>query len=54
MYTAHSDGVGIKEVLPDQNKIVLRNGREMKYDHIVFACGMNENFDSIKNFDEAW
>jgi hypothetical protein len=54
MYTAKTDGVGIKKVLPEENKVILRNGREIKYNHIVIATGMHEDLDAIKGFDDAW
>lgn len=31
MYTANSEFIGVKQIKPDQNKIVLRNGREIEY-----------------------
>lgn len=54
MFTAHSENVGCKEIHPDQNEIVLRNGRKIGYDHLVVAMGMKHDFDAIKGFDEAW
>lgn len=37
--TAHSDDVSCKQILPEKNKIILRNGREIGYDHLVIAMG---------------
>ncbi len=37
--TAHSDDIGCQEIRPEKNKIVLRNGREIGYDHLVIAMG---------------
>ena len=33
--------------MPEENKIILRNGREIKYNHAVIACGMQENLEAI-------
>ena len=54
MYTANSENVGCQQVLPDQNAIVLRNGRKIGYDHLVIAMGMPNDYDQIKGFEEAW
>lgn len=54
MYTAHSDTIGIDSIDPEKNHVVLRNGRKIGYDHIVLAMGMNENLESIANFEDAW
>jgi hypothetical protein len=32
----------------------LRNGRKIKYDHLVLAMGQKDNMESIKGFEEAW
>lgn len=53
-HTAHSDGVGCDKILPDENAIVLRNGRRIEYDHLVVATGLNEDLQAIKGFEEAW
>lgn len=39
MYTAHSDTVGLDKINPQENYIVLRNGRKIGYDHLVLAMG---------------
>lgn len=38
-HTAHSDGVGADKILPEENAIILRNGRRIEYDHLVVAMG---------------
>ena len=39
-HTAHSDGVGVDKILPDENAVVLRNSRRIEYDHLVIAMGI--------------
>lgn len=41
--TAHSDGIGCEKILPEENAIVLRNGRRIEYDHLVVAQGKGLN-----------
>ena len=36
---AHTDYVGLKELLPKENKVVLKNGRKIGYDVLVIATG---------------
>ena len=47
MFTAHSENVGCSEVHPEENTIVLRNGRKIEYDHLVIAAGMNDATDQV-------
>ncbi|CAK61041.1 unnamed protein product (macronuclear) [Paramecium tetraurelia] len=54
MYTAHSDQVGCSTILPEENAIVLRNGRRIGYNQLVVAMGQQVNYDAIKGFEEAW
>lgn len=54
MFNAHSEGVGVDKFFPEQNEIQLKNGRKIKYDNLVLAMGMKDNFDSIKGFEDAW
>ena len=51
---AHSENVGVEKINPDNNEIVLRNGRKIAYDNLVVAIGQKENFNEIKGFDDAW
>jgi sulfide:quinone oxidoreductase len=41
-------------VLPEENAIVLRNGRRIAYDHLVLANGMSQDVESITGMEEAW
>lgn len=41
MFTAFSDYVGVDKILPEENKVVLRNGRKIEYNHLVLGMGMN-------------
>ncbi|CAK65264.1 unnamed protein product (macronuclear) [Paramecium tetraurelia] len=54
MYTAHSDQVGSQTILPEENAIILRNGRRISYGQLVVAMGQQVNYDAIKGFEEAW
>ena len=38
-YAATSEGVGCSEYLPQENAIVLKNGRKIKYEYLVIANG---------------
>ena len=39
MYTAHSDLIGVDKFLPNENAIVLKNGRRIEYNHLVISMG---------------
>lgn len=54
MYTAHSEYMGVKDFLPNENKIVMRNGRVIQYDHLVIANGLQHDIESVKGLDDAW
>jgi NADH dehydrogenase FAD-containing subunit len=53
-HTAHSDGIGAEKIIPEENAIVLRNGRRIEYDHLVVATGLEEDLSAIKGFEEAF
>lgn len=53
-HTAHSDGIGADKIIPEENAIILRNGRRIEYDHLVVATGLNEDMSQIKGLEEAW
>jgi len=40
MYAAHSDLVGVEKFLPDENAVILRNGRRIEYNFLVCAMGL--------------
>jgi len=40
MYTAHSELVGVEKFLPDENSLILRNGRKISYNFLVCAMGL--------------
>jgi NADH dehydrogenase FAD-containing subunit len=40
--------------LPDENAVVLKNGRKVEYNVMVNAMGLKPNMESIKGFYEAW
>jgi hypothetical protein len=54
MYSAHSDLVGVDKFLPDENAVVLNNGRRIEYNFMVNAMGLKEDMNSIKGFYDAW
>jgi len=52
-FAAHSEGQGVSQFLPNENAVVLRNGRKIQYDQLVIATGLKED-SSIKGLEEAW
>lgn len=52
-FAAHSEGQGVSQFLPNQNAIVLKNGRKVQYDQLVIATGLKED-TSVKGLEEAW
>lgn len=54
MSAAQSDGFGLEKYLPDENAVVLTNGRRIEYDHLVVATGMKNELQNIPGFFEAW
>ena len=50
----HSEAVGVEKINPDNNEIVLKNGRVIGYDYLVLAMGQKQNHESIKGFEDAW
>jgi len=49
----NSDGVSASLIVPEENKIILENGREFEYDVLMIASGIGEDFDKIQGFREA-
>ncbi|WP_372605449.1 NAD(P)/FAD-dependent oxidoreductase [Actibacterium sp.] len=41
---------GAKQLLPDENKIILDSGKEVSYDYLVIATGPELAFDEIEGF----
>lgn len=39
--------------MPEENKIILENGREIEYDVLMIASGIGKGFDEIQGFREA-
>lgn len=54
MFTAKSDGVGVKTYLPDENKVVLANGRTIEYDHLVIGTGLKHDVGLVDGLANAW
>lgn len=40
--------------LPDENAVIMRNGRRIEYSVMVNAMGLQKDLDQIKGFEEAW
>ena len=38
----------VEKVIPEQNRVVLRDGRYVTYQHLVIASGIKFNFGNIK------
>lgn len=53
-HAVSSEGQGVVKYNPENNEVVLKNGRVVKYDQLVVATGMDSNYQSIKGFEEAW
>lgn len=49
-----SEGQGVTQYNPQNNEVVLRNGRKIEYDQLVIATGMDTDLESIKGFEDAW
>lgn len=54
MYTAKSDLVGIKQYLPEESAVILKNDRRIEYDHMVIATGLRHAPEKIDGLDAAW
>lgn len=54
MYTAKSDLIGIKQYLPEESAVILKNDRRIEYDHLVIATGLRHAPEKIAGLDEAW
>lgn len=53
-FHAHSENVGLKEIHPQENYIVLENNRRINYNYLVVALGLRPEYSLIKGFEEAW
>lgn len=54
MYTAKSDLIGIKQYLPEESAVILKNDRRIEYDHMVIATGLRHAPEKISGLNEAW
>lgn len=52
-FAATSEGQGVAKFLPNENAVVLKSGRQVGYDQLVIATGLEAKTD-IKGFEEAW
>jgi sulfide:quinone oxidoreductase len=53
-YTIHSGAVGVKQFIPEENAIVLKNGRRVEYEQLVIAMGLQDDVDAIEGLEDAW
>lgn len=51
--TINSDGVPAQLIVPEDNKIILENGKEFEYDVLMLAPGMGIDFSVIEGLEEA-
>lgn len=42
-----------EQVVPDQHRVVLKDGSSLTYDHLVIASGIKFNFEGVKGLQEA-
>lgn len=52
-FVASSEGQGVVKYLPNENAVILKNGRRIEYDQLVIATGLKPQ-SNVKGFDEAW
>lgn len=41
-FAASSEGQGVSQFLPNENSVVLKNGRKIQYDQLVVATGLKQ------------
>jgi NADPH-dependent 2,4-dienoyl-CoA reductase/sulfur reductase-like enzyme len=44
---------GVKQLLPEENALILNNGRRIGYKQLVLATGIKHDFTQIKGFYDA-
>lgn len=49
-FAASSEGQGVTQFLPNENTVVLKNGRKIQYEQLVVATGLKQD-TSIKGFE---
>lgn len=50
---ANSEGQGVADFLPEKNQVVLKNGRNVQYDHLIVATGLKPELN-IPGLEDAW
>ena len=48
-----SDGVKASLIKPEENLIILENGKEIEYDVLMLATGIDQDYDSIPGLMEG-
>lgn len=48
-----SDGVSAQLIVPEENKIILANGKEFEYDVLLLAPGLGEDLEAIQGLRAA-
>jgi sulfide:quinone oxidoreductase len=52
-FCGHSEGQGVAQFLPEENAVVLKNGRKIQYEQLVIATGLKNDTD-IAGVEDAW
>ena len=52
-FAVNSEGQGVAQFLPNENAVILKNGRRVEYDQLVIATGLREVSD-VKGLNESW
>lgn len=50
---ATTEGIAVTSILPDQNKIVLANNREIEYNCLVLGTGLNGAYSEVEGLEQA-
>lgn len=50
---ATSEGMAAQLIVPEENKIILENGKEFEYDVLAIANGIGEDLTKIDGLKEA-
>ena len=49
-FAASSDGQGVAQYLPNENAVILKNGRRVEYDQLVIATGLKKE-TNVQGFE---
>ena len=51
--SAGTDGYNVAEYLPEENAVILTNGRRIEYDQLVIATGMETDLSAVEGLSDA-